>query len=145
MIINNMKIQPKNYHPQTNLDEQLKMKFDVQDIDYFDKTRYLWPLWENQLENTKAIVFTVNLSNWQNIEDFMDSIDNISHVPEFKDVIFLIFCTRTRNVNSDNLAKIIEQLNNLNNRRWHIEQLSLAYTYYDGIIDGIKWLSNELL
>ena len=140
-----MKTQPKNYYPQKFEDDQLKMNFNLQDVEYFDKTRYLWPLWENQYENTKGIVFTVNLSDWQNIEDFMYSIDNIAHVPELKDVIFLIFCTRTRNENSENLAIISEQLNNLNNRRWHIEQLSLASTYYDGIIEGFKWLSNKLM
>lgn len=140
-----MKTKPKNYYPQKHEDDQLKKNFHLQEFTYFDKTRYLWPLWESQLENTEGIVFTVNLNDWQNIEDFIDNIHNISHVPELKDVIFLIFCTRSRNENSENLAKLTEQLNVLNNRRWHIEQLSLASTYYDGIIEGMKWLSNELL
>lgn len=144
MILKNMKAQPKNYYPQKIEDDQMKMNFILQDVAYFDKTRYLWPIWEHLLVNTKGIVFTVNLSDWSNIEDFMYSIDNISHVPELKDVIFLIFCTRTRNENSENLAKIYEKLNNLNNKRWHIKQLSLASSYYDGIIEGIKWLTNEL-
>ncbi|CAO1416443.1 unnamed protein product [Diamesa tonsa] len=144
VIMRNMKTQPKNYYPQKLEDDQMKMNFILQDVAYFDKTRYLWPIWENLLVNTKGIVFTVNLDDWPNIEDFMYSIDNISQVPELKHVIFLIFCTRTRNENTENLAKINEKLNNLNNRRWQIQQLSLASSYYDGIIEGIKWLSNEL-
>ncbi|CAO1412149.1 unnamed protein product [Diamesa serratosioi] len=140
-----MKTKPKNYYPQKTEDDQLKMNFEIQEFVYFDKTRYLWPLWERRLKNTEGIVFTVNLSDWPSIEDFIDNIHNISHVPELKDVIFLIFCTRTRNENAENLAKITEQLNNLNNRKWHIEQLSLASSYYDGIIEGIKWLSHELV
>jgi len=118
-----------------------KVKFNVWDVGGQDKIR---PLWRHYYAGTQALIFVVDSSDRERIEEARQELMRIINDREMKDAILLVFANKNDLPNVMDTAEITEKLglHRLRDRNWHV-QSSCAISG-DGLLDGLTWLNTYI-
>jgi len=118
-----------------------KVKFNVWDVGGQDKIR---PLWRHYYAGTQALIFVVDSSDRERIEEARQELMRIINDREMKDSILLVFANKNDLPNVMDTAEITEKLglNRLRERNWHVQ--SSCATTGDGLLDGLTWLNTYI-
>ena len=113
-----------------------------------DKLR---PLWRHYYQNAHGIIFVVDSTDTDRIDDTQgidinakEELHRMLAEDELRDVILLVFANKQDLPNAMSETEIEERLglNQLRNRQWYIQ--STCATTGDGLYEGLDWLSNTL-
>jgi ADP-ribosylation factor protein 6 len=118
-----------------------KVKFNVWDVGGQDKIR---PLWRHYYAGTQALIFVVDSSDRERIDEARQELMRIINDREMKDAVLLVFANKNDLPNVMDTSEITEKLglHRLKDRNWHI-QPSCALNG-DGLLDGLTWLNNYI-
>ncbi|PRP80932.1 ADP-ribosylation factor 6 [Planoprotostelium fungivorum] len=118
-----------------------KVKFNVWDVGGQDKIR---PLWRHYYAGTQALIFVVDSSDRERIEEARQELMRIINDREMKDAILLVFANKNDLPNVMDGEEIKEKLGlgKLKDRHWHV-QSSCAISG-DGLLDGLTWLNTYI-
>ena len=114
------------------------VKFNVWDVGGQDKIR---PLWRHYYAGTQALIFVVDASDRDRIEEAKNELNKIISDQAMKDAILLVFANKNDIEGAMDSHEVIEklELTKLKDRTWHV-QSSCAISG-DGLIDGLTWLN----
>lgn len=118
-----------------------KVKFNVWDVGGQDKIR---PLWRHYFAGTQALVFVVDSSDRERIEEARTELLRIITDREMKNAVLLVFANKTDLPKAMDVEEVTEKLglHKLRDRNWHV-QTSCAITG-DGLLDGLSWLNSQI-
>merc|ERR1712176_838400 len=104
----------------------------------------LLPLWRQYFQGTKGLIYVVDSSDHDRIEDARDELTKIINEDAMRDAVVLVFANKQDLPNAMPVAEITEKLglHNLRNRQWVIK--SACATTGDGLYEGREWLSRTL-
>uniref|UniRef100_A0A7S1WPB7 ADP-ribosylation factor n=1 Tax=Alexandrium catenella TaxID=2925 RepID=A0A7S1WPB7_ALECA len=117
------------------------MEITAWDIGGRDKIR---PLWRHYLQGTDGIVFVVDSSDHERVEDARQQLHDMLGEEEAKGVIVLIFAHKQDLPSAMTASELAEKLglHSLRGKAWHI-QPSSALTG-DGLHEGLDWFVGAL-
>ena len=118
------------------------VKFQAWDLGGQSSTRTVWDVY---YMNTDAVVFVIDSQDDEFSEDSKEEFHKLLHNSNLKNAIILIFANKQDLPGAKPLNKLIEEyeLNKIKNHIWTIQPCSAVKG--DGLIDGIKWLSDQLV
>jgi len=118
-----------------------KVKFNVWDVGGQDKIR---PLWRHYFAGTQALIFVVDSSDHERIEEARTELLRIIGDREMKDAVLLVFANKSDLPKAMDTEEITEKLglSKLRDRTWHVQQ-SCAIAG-DGLLDGLTWLNQNV-
>ncbi|CAH1373124.1 hypothetical protein MTP99_014558 [Tenebrio molitor] len=122
--------------------EYKNIMFTVWDVGGQDKIRRLW---RHYFQNTQGIIFVVDSSDRDRIEEAGKELQSLMLEHELQNAVLLVLANKQDLPISMTTPEIAEkmQLNGLHDRKWHI-QGSCALKG-NGLYEGFEWLSRELL
>ena len=117
-----------------------KVKFNVWDVGGQDKIR---PLWRHYFAGTQALIFVIDSSDRERVDEARTELMRIITDREMKDVVLLIFANKSDLPKAMDPEEITEKLglSKLRDRTWHVQQ-SCAVTG-DGLIEGLTWINQQ--
>ncbi len=128
--------------------------FNVENVQYKGLNMTIWDiggqqtiraLWKHYYENNNAIVFVVDSSDHERIDESAEELNFLLKADELKDCKLLVLANKQdmKDVMSPN--EISEKLGliNLKSRKWLVQGTSAVTG--QGISEGFDWLANELL
>ena len=117
------------------------VSFTVWDIGGQDKLR---PLWRHYYSNTAAIIYVVDSSDRDRIEDSERELAKMMEEEELREAALLVFANKQDLPNAMTAVEITDKLglNKLENRRWFIQ--SACATTGDGLYEGLDWVTGIL-
>eukprot|EP01106_Pelomyxa_sp_JSP_P000320 TRINITY_DN1048_c0_g2_i1.p1 TRINITY_DN1048_c0_g2~~TRINITY_DN1048_c0_g2_i1.p1 ORF type:complete len:201 (+),score=63.70 TRINITY_DN1048_c0_g2_i1:46-648(+) len=118
-----------------------KVKFNVWDVGGQDKIR---PLWRHYFAGTQALIFVIDSSDRDRIDEARVELLRIISDREMKDAVLLVFANKNDLPKAMNADEVTEKLglHKLRDRNWKV-QTSCAITG-DGLLDGLTWLSAQV-
>jgi ADP-ribosylation factor protein 6 len=134
-------------------------KFNVWDVGGQDKIR---PLWRHYFSGTQGLIFVIDSSDRERIDEAKVELSRIIQDREMKDALLLVFANKQdvqngmfvdafdKGANSDNITamkpkEVSDRLgldSVAKNHTWKVEP-SCATTG-EGIFEGLAWLSNHI-
>ncbi|KAI7863780.1 ADP-ribosylation factor [Spinellus fusiger] len=117
------------------------ISFDVWDMGGQDKIR---PLWRMYLQNTQAIIFIVDSSDHDRMDDAREELWRILNEEKIHDALLLVFSNKKDLPNAMDTKEITEKLSlqSLPNKKWHIQ--ATCATNGEGLYEGLNWLASNL-
>lgn len=121
--------------------EYRNISFTVWDIGGQAKIRVLW---RHYYRGTQGLIFVVDSSDRDRIEDAREEMNNIIDDDEMRDAVLLIFANKQDLPNAMTAAELTEKLGlrSMRNRQWFIQ--SACATTGDGLYEGLDWLTRAL-
>merc|ERR1711985_426 len=121
--------------------EYKNIRFTVWDIGGQDKIRKLW---RHYYLGTNGVIFVVDSSDRERIEDAREELSKMLNEEEMRDAVLLVFANKQDLPNAMTAAEITEKLglHSMRNRQWFIQ--SACATTGDGLYEGLDWLSRTL-
>merc|ERR1711970_543540 len=121
--------------------EYKSISFNVWDVGGQDKIRKLWRYY---YQNTQGLIFVVDSSDRDRIEDAREELMKMLQEDEMRDAVLLVFANKQDLPNSMTAAEVSEKLglNSMRNRMWYIQ--SACATSGDGLYEGLDWMSRIL-
>merc|ERR1711934_591956 len=121
--------------------EYKNINFTAWDVGGQDKIRKLWRYY---YQNTQGLIFVVDSSDRDRIEDVREELTKMLHEDEMRDAALLVFANKQDLPNSMSAAEITEKLGlqSMRNRQWFIQ--STCATTGDGLYEGLDWMSRPL-
>ena len=128
--------------------------FRVETIKYKDEEFVFWDisgqtrlnrvLWRHYYANTQGIIFVVDSTDRDRIEEAKEALQGVLNDELLKGIPLLIYANKQDLNEAMNVTEITEKfgLNAIKNRNWYI-QGSCAITG-DGLHDGLDWLSDKM-
>ena len=118
------------------------VKFQAWDLGGQESTRSVWDVY---YMNTDAVVFVIDSQDDEYFEDGKLEFQKLLTNPNLRNSIILIFANKQDLPEAKTIDKLIEdyELNNIKNHVWYIQPCSAVKG--DGLINGIKWLSEQLV
>nr|CAB3222738.1 ADP-ribosylation factor 3 [Phallusia mammillata] len=112
-------------------------KFNVWDVGGQDKIR---PLWRHYYTGTQGLIFVVDCSDEDRIEEAKDELHRIINDREMRDAVLLVFANKQDLPNALTPSQITHKLglHGMTNHQWKV-QPSCATTG-DGLGEGMSWL-----
>uniref|UniRef100_A0A8C0SN28 ADP ribosylation factor 1 n=2 Tax=Canis lupus familiaris TaxID=9615 RepID=A0A8C0SN28_CANLF len=101
--------------------EHKNISFTVWDIGGQDK---IWPLWHHYFQNTQGLIFVVDSSNQERVNEAGEEPMRVLVEDELRDAVLLVvLATKQGLPNATNVAEIMEALglHFLGHRNWHIQ------------------------
>merc|ERR1712053_57763 len=113
--------------------EYKNISFTVWDVGGQDKIR---PLWRHYYQNTQGLIFVVDSSDRERIQESHDELHKMLNEDELRDAIVLVFANKQDLPNAMSVNEVTEKLglNQLRNRQWYIQ--STCATTGDGLYEG---------
>lgn len=115
------------------------VKFTIWDVGGQDKIR---PLWRHYYTGTQGLIFVVDSSDRERIEEARQELHRIVNDREMREVAILIFANKQDMPNAMKPQEIQQKLGlsrtSLRQRNWSV-QPSTATTG-DGVYEGLTWL-----
>lgn len=115
------------------------VKFSVWDVGGQDKIR---PLWRHYFTGTQALIFVVDSSDRERIEEARRELHMIVNDREMREVLVLVFANKQDLQNSMKPDELQDRLglnlSGFRNRTWHIQPC--CATTGDGLYEGLSWL-----
>merc|ERR1712039_478734 len=121
--------------------EYKNLSFTVWDIGDQDKIRKLW---RHYYQGTQGVIFVVDSSDRDRIEDAREELSNILSDEEMRDAVLLVFANKQDLPNSMRPGEVSEKLGlqDMRRRQWFVQ--SACATTGDGLYEGLDWLSRAL-
>jgi len=133
--------------------------FNVESVEYKNKRFTVWDvggqdkirsLWRHYYQNTQAIIFVVDSSDRDRIDDSkeehsaQEELHRLLAEEELRDAVLLVFANKQDVPKAMKVQEVTERLglNKLRNRQWHIQGTSAPTG--DGLYEGLDWLCNAL-
>ncbi|KAI0984290.1 hypothetical protein GJ496_003731 [Pomphorhynchus laevis] len=115
------------------------VKFNVWDVGGQDKIR---PLWRHYYTGTQGLIFVVDSSDHDRLDECRAELHRIVSDREMKDAAVLVFANKQDVLNALKPIEIQERLrlDRLQDRSWYV-QPSCATTG-NGLFEGIAWLAS---
>lgn len=116
-------------------------RFEVWDVGGQDKIR---PLWRHYFQNTNTVIFVVDSSDRDRIEEARDELAKILSEEALRDAILLVFANKQDLPNAMTVTEVTEKLGleNVSARHWFVQ--SACATTGDGLYGGLDWVSRTL-
>merc|ERR1712224_1121237 len=117
------------------------ISFTVWDIGGQDKIRKLW---RHYYQNTQGLIFVIDSSDRDRIEDAREELTKMLNEDEMRDAVLLVMANKQDLPNAMPAAEVTDKLGlqNLRHRHWFIQ--SACATTGDGLYEGLDWLSRTL-
>merc|ERR1711990_1321435 len=121
--------------------EYKNISFTVWDVGGQDKIR---PLWRHYYQNTQGLIFVVDSSDKERVQEARDELNKMLNEDELRDAHLLVFANKMDLPQAMSCADLSEKLglSAIRGRRWYIQ--STCATQGDGLYEGLDWLSGEL-
>ena len=121
--------------------EYKNISFNVWDVGGQDKIRKLWRYY---YQNTQGLIFVVDSSDRDRIEDAREELGKILVEDEMRDAVLLVFANKQDLPNAMPAAELTDKLGlrDMRSRQWYIQ--STCATTGDGLYEGLDWLSRTL-
>ena len=117
------------------------ISFMVWDIGGQDRIR---PLWRHYFHNTQSLIYVVDSCDRERLNEAAEELQIMLKEDDLQGANLLVLANKQDQVNAVPVNEIcrILGIDNLNNRKWHI-QSTCALTG-EGIYEGFDWLSHSL-
>lgn len=127
--------------------------FNVEVVEYNNLRLTVWDLggqeklrklWHHSLLGTQALIFVIDSSDRDRIEEAQEELQHILSTEEMKDVAVLVYANKQdlpHSMSTEELAQKL-MLHDLKHKRWHIQPT--CATAGDGLMEGLDWLAKEL-
>ncbi|KAN0030679.1 hypothetical protein ACTA71_009320 [Dictyostelium dimigraforme] len=127
--------------------------FNVETIEYKNLSMTVWDvggqykiraLWKHYYQGSNAVIFVVDSTDRERIEEVKEEIDNILIQDELRGTHLLIFANKQDMNGAMNTAEIVNflNLNSIKDRKWYVQPCSAIRS--DGIYEGFDWVANSL-
>lgn len=124
--------------------ENVKYKnidFDVWDVGGQDKMR---PLWSSFYKNAKGLVFVVDSSDSERVQEAREELEQMLNAEELQDVPLLVFANKKDLPNALRTSELSQRLGLDDMRKRRLLIQSACAMNGDGIHQGFDWLSHVL-
>jgi len=117
------------------------ISFTVWDIGGQDKIRRLWRYY---FQGTQGLVFVVDSSDRDRVEDAREELAKVLGEDEMRDAALLVLANKQDLPNAMPAAELTEKLGlcGMRARKWYIQ--STCATSGDGLYEGMDWMSRVL-
>merc|ERR1719231_1334031 len=117
------------------------IKFNVWDVGGQDKIRKLW---RHYYQGTEGLIFVIDSSDRDRIEDARNELMKMLADDEMKDAVLLVFANKQDLPNAMSASEVTDKLalQSVRDRPWFIQ--STCATTGDGIYEGLDWLSRAV-
>ena len=121
--------------------EYKNISFTVWDVGGQDKIRRLW---RHYFLGTQGLVFVVDSSDRDRVEDAREELMKVIGEDEMRDAALLVLANKQDLPNAMPAAELTEKLGlqGFRARRWYIQ--STCATSGDGLYEGMDWMSRVL-
>merc|ERR1712039_494362 len=121
--------------------EYKNIRFTVWDVGGQSKIR---PLWRHGYQGTQGLIFIVDSSDRDRVEDAREELMSLVNADEMRDVTLLVYANKQDLPNAMTSAEVSEKLglHTMRNRQWLIQ--SACATTGDGLYEGLDWMSRTL-
>merc|ERR1712187_27562 len=121
--------------------EYKNINFTVWDVGGQSKIR---PLWRHYYQGTRGLIFVIDSSDRDRIEDAREELMSILDDDAMRDAVLLVFANKQDLPNAMAAAEVTEKLGlyKMRNREWFIQ--SACATTGDGLYEGLDWMSRTL-
>ncbi|KAM9993024.1 hypothetical protein ACTFIY_010483 [Dictyostelium cf. discoideum] len=101
-------------------------------------------LWKHYYQGSNAIIFVIDSTDRERIDEVKEEIDNLLFQDELKGIQILIFANKQDINNAMNTSEIVNSLNlnSIKDRKWCVQPCSAIRS--DGIYEGLDWVENSL-
>jgi len=125
--------------------------FNVETIEYKNNSITIWdvggqdqirPLWRHYYQSTQSLIFVVDSSDHERIEEAKQQLALLMNEEELYDVPLLVLANKQDLPNAMSSAEIADRLGlhmACRQRRWYIQ--ATCATTGDGLYEGLDWLS----
>lgn len=115
--------------------------FTVWDIGGQDKIRRLWRYY---FQNTQGLVFVIDSHDRDRIIESGKELQNLLQEDVLRNAVLLVLANKQDLPNPMSVTELTDklQLNQIRNRRWHVQATCAIQGY--GLYEGLDWLSHEL-
>ncbi|KAM9996148.1 hypothetical protein ACTFIY_002329 [Dictyostelium cf. discoideum] len=128
--------------------------FNVETIEYKNLSMTVWDvggqykiraLWKHYYHGTNAIIFVVDSTDRERIDEVKEEIDSLLIQEELKGTQILIFANKQDMNNAMNTTEIVNSLNlnSIKDRKWYVQPCSAIKSPH-GIYEGFDWVANSL-
>merc|ERR1712216_808748 len=117
------------------------IEFQVWDIGGQEKLRRLWRYF---YQNTDGIIYVVDSSDRDRIQDAREELQRMLSDDELKNSVLLVFANKQDLPHAMSSSDVAEKLGlaELRNRQWYVQ--AAQATSGDGLYEGLDWLSRTL-
>lgn len=121
--------------------EYKNISFTVWDVGGQDKIRRLWRYY---FQGTQGLVFVVDSSDRDRVEDAREELMNVLGEDEMRDAALLVLANKQDLPGAMPAAELTEKLrlHSMRSRKWYIQ--STCATSGDGLYEGMDWMSRVL-
>jgi len=121
--------------------EYKNINFTVWDVGGQDKIRKLWRYY---YEGTDGLIFVVDSSDRDRIQDAQEELHRMLAEPELEKAALLVLANKQDLANAMPANEVMQQLElqKLRHRKWFIQATSAPTG--DGLYEGLDWLSKAL-
>merc|ERR1712039_915896 len=127
--------------------------FNVETVEYKNIRFTVWdvggqskihPLWRHYYQGTQGLIFIVDSSDRDRVEDAREELMSLVNADEMRDVTLLVYANKQDLPNAMTSAEVSEKLglHTMRNRQWFIQ--SACATTGDGLYEGLDWMSRTL-
>ncbi|KAG7318944.1 hypothetical protein KOW79_017418 [Hemibagrus wyckioides] len=127
--------------------------FNVETVEYKNISFTVWdvggqtvirPLWRHYYQNTKGLIFVVDSSDRERIQEAAEELHMMLDENELRDTIVLVLANKQDLPNAMPVHEMTEKLrlHAMKGRDWYIQ--STCATNGEGLYEGLDWLSNQL-
>ncbi|XP_022918649.1 ADP ribosylation factor 4-like [Onthophagus taurus] len=120
--------------------EYKNISFTVWDIGGQNKIR---PLWKHYFQSTEGVIFVLDSTDRERIDEARRELHNIFQENEMKGVVLLVLANKQDLPNAMNMDELKEKLE-LTKLKNNCFLQSTCATKGSGLYEGFDWLSNEL-
>lgn len=117
------------------------VKFNVWDVGGQDKIR---PLWRHYFSGTQGLIFVIDSSDRDRIEEARQELHRIINDREMKDSLLLVFANKQDISGAMSPQEVTDSLNlsSLKDKIWFV--VPSCATTGEGLLEGLAWLSNNV-
>ena len=121
--------------------EYKNISFTVWDVGGQTKLRSLW---HHYFENSDAVIFVVDSSDKERLEEARDELDRILLDDRLRNTSLLVFSNKVDKPQSVSTSEVTDKLclHKHKGREWFIQ--STCAVTGEGIVDGLEWLASDL-
>jgi len=128
--------------------------FNVETVEHRHVTLTVWDiggqekirkLWRHYYQGTTGVIYIVDSSDRERIEDAREELFNILQADEMRDVVLLVLANKQDLPNAMTSSEVAEKLglNSLRQRKWFIQ--AACATRGAGLYEGLDWLTKSLV
>lgn len=123
--------------------EYKNLKFTIWDVGGQPKLR---PLWKHYYLNTQAVIFVIDSSDRERLEESQNELTKLLSEKELKDAVLLILANKQDIAECETIESITDKFSLYKlccGRSWHIQACDAQSG--SGLHNGLDWLSRQLV